>query len=144
MPREISAGIIIYRRTKDGLKFLLLWRPRGYWGFAKGHLEKEEKGFAAALREVREETGLHSADLILFRDYFRAANKYIFFREKAKIFKIDIFYLAESKRAEIKVSEEHEGYGWFLYVDATKLLKFQDLKNILKKANNLITNKNKK
>jgi len=37
--REISAGIIIYRRTLKGPKFLLLYHGNNYWNFPKGKIE---------------------------------------------------------------------------------------------------------
>ena len=61
--KEISAGIIIYRKTLEGVKFLLLYHGGGYWNFPKGKIEAEEKSFQAALREIREETGLIKQDL---------------------------------------------------------------------------------
>ena len=65
MTKEISAGIIIYRKTEDGLKFLLLYHGRGYWNFPKGKIESEERSFQTALREIKEETGLSRDDLKL-------------------------------------------------------------------------------
>ncbi|HKN00222.1 MAG TPA: NUDIX hydrolase [Candidatus Binataceae bacterium] len=58
--REISAGGLVWRRRPEqGLEFVLV-RPRGSdtWAMPKGHLEKGESIEAAAVREVREETGL--------------------------------------------------------------------------------------
>lgn len=131
--REISAGIIIYRRTKDGLKFLMLYHGKDYWNFPKGHLEAGEKGIQAALREVSEETGIKSKNLTLEKN-FRLTDKYFFIREKKHIFKIVILFLARAENAEVKVSSEHEGYGWFLYKDAVRHIKHKNLHNILREA----------
>ncbi|MBI4994923.1 NUDIX domain-containing protein, partial [Candidatus Peregrinibacteria bacterium] len=65
MVKEISAGIIIYRKTSEGIKFLLLYHGGRYWNFPKGKLDQGEKSFRAALREVKEETGLSSNELRL-------------------------------------------------------------------------------
>ena len=124
--REISAGIIIYRRTNEGIKFLLLYHGGGYWNFPKGKLEFEprmgvgiltqgkEKSWEAAVRETREETGLKLSDL-KFQKGFRAYEKFVFWRKirnrKIKVFKVVIFYLAETRKSQINISEEHEGYG---------------------------------
>ena len=53
MAKQISAGIVIYRRDKDGIKFLLLYHGGRYWNFAKGKLEETERSFEAAIREVK-------------------------------------------------------------------------------------------
>ncbi len=144
MIREISAGIIIYRKTNQGPKFLLLYHGKNYWNFPKGKLDEGEKSFLAALREVREETGLKRSDLI-FNDYFKMTNRYIFNSpQKQKVFKIVIFYLAETKKSEIKISDEHEGYAWFTYREALKMIKHKNLKPILKKAYETITLKSDK
>ncbi|MDO8570952.1 MAG: NUDIX domain-containing protein [Candidatus Daviesbacteria bacterium] len=64
MQRAFSAGGIIFKEDKDGLQFLLarnqsMTRPEvDYWGFPKGHLEEGESSETAALREVKEETGV--------------------------------------------------------------------------------------
>src|SRR3989344_7216870 len=106
MPREISAGVIIYRKMSEGLKYLLLYHGGNYWNFPKGKLERSERGMDAAFREAKEETGLGKNDLIL-KDQFRVTNKFFFFREKRRIFKVVIFYLAQSMARDITVSMEH-------------------------------------
>ena len=127
----ISAGIIIFRKTREGLKFLLLYHGRGYWNFPKGKLEKEERSWQAALREVREETGLKSSEL-KFIENFKTYEKFFYSRGKEKILKVVILYLAETKQPKITVSWEHEGYGWFSFNEAKKLLeKYQENIRIL-------------
>ncbi|MBI1838757.1 MAG: NUDIX domain-containing protein [Candidatus Colwellbacteria bacterium] len=145
MNREISAGIIVYRRTLTGPKFLLLYHGGHYWNFPKGHLEGEsenkETSLRAAIRETAEETGISETDLKI-RSSFKTHEKYVFFSGKNQIFKIVIFYLAETKIREVKISEEHEGFGWFLYKDARQLLKsYKDSEAVLKKANDFIREK---
>ncbi len=145
MPREISAGIIIYKREKDrdgkiDTKYLLLYHGRGYWNFAKGKLEKGELSYQAAFREVVEETGIPSKSLRLEKN-FKVTDKYIYQWEGQKIFKIVIFFLAQAEKPEVKLSYEHEGYGWFLHNDAQKLLKHRNSKEILRKANEYIRRK---
>jgi len=138
MSREISAGIIIYRKTSEGIKYLLLYHGGNYWNFPKGKLEQSERGMDAAFREVKEETGLGKNDLIL-KDQFRVTNKFFFFRDKRRIFKVVIFYLAQSKKREVTISQEHNGYGWFVYRQGVKMLKDKSVQDILSKANNLLT-----
>lgn len=135
--KSISAGIIIYRKTKEGPKFLVLYHGNGYWNFPKGHIEMRERGIEAAFREVSEETGIRPKDLSLKKE-FRVTNRYILAKEDRKIFRIVILFLAESKHAEVKLSSEHDGYGWFLYRDAARLLRYGSLRDILKKANSLL------
>ena len=70
MPREKSAGAIIYRMENDVPQYLLLhYTPsnegkRGQWGFAKGHVEQGENDIQTAKREISEETGIKDLKFI--------------------------------------------------------------------------------
>jgi 8-oxo-dGTP pyrophosphatase MutT (NUDIX family) len=142
--REISAGIIVYRRTKDGLKFLILYHGHNYWNFPKGKIESEEKSLGAALRETKEETGLTSRDLRLLNN-FRAYERFYFRRTGQPIFKIVIFYLAETRTPRITISKEHEGYGWFRFNEAIGILsKYHDSQRVLRQANDFLHGKSVK
>ena len=121
MRKVISAGIIIFRKTRDGVKFLLLYRNHGYWNFPKGKLEASERSWQAAFREVQEETGLKPSELRIIEN-FKAYERFTFGREKNQVFKIVILYLAETKQPIVTVSHEHEGYAWFTFADARKVL----------------------
>jgi len=139
MMREISAGVIVYRKTEEGPKFLILYHGHNYWNFAKGKIESEEKSFDAALRETREETGLNRSSLLLARN-FKTYEKYTFWRGRKRVYKIVIFYLAETTRREIGLSGEHEGYGWFTYKEAYRVLsRHKDSQLVLKRAYAFLT-----
>jgi len=138
--REIAAGFIVYKKSRDGIKYLFLYHGRGYWNFPKGKLESNEKSFRAAVRELQEETGLRKTDLS-FNNYFQTTDKFIYFRNRQKVFKVVTLYLAESKMSDVRVSGEHEGYGWFSYQYAIRILKHQNLRNILRKANTFLQRK---
>ncbi|MEK7657717.1 MAG: NUDIX domain-containing protein [Patescibacteria group bacterium] len=147
MLREISAGIIIYRKTEDGPKFLLLYHGRGYWNFPKGKIESEEKSFQAAVRETKEETGLNRNDL-KFVNNFKVSEKFSFWRrineKNVRVFKIVIFYLAQTDKKIVLISNKkegqpHEGFAWFTYKEAIKiLLKHKDSQKVLTQAHDFL------
>ena len=146
MPREISAGAVIYRKDGDKTYYLLLRYPalshrakKDYCDFPKGHLEAGESDVEAMRREVAEETGI--SDLEIVKD-FRETIKYFFVVKKTKIFKIVSFYLAETSTVEVKISAEHTGFDWLEFVPARKALSFSNSKKILTKANLLLAGKN--
>lgn len=132
--REITAGFIVYRKTPEGPKFLLLYHRGSYWNFPKGHIESEERALEAALRETREETGLSRHDLRV-APRFKAYERFYFRRGDQPTFKIVIFYLGETRRADVKISHEHNGFGWFLYREAKKMVsRYRDTERVLEKA----------
>ena len=131
MPREISAGAVISRKTKKGAEFLLLQYELGHWDFVKGNVEKREEEKDTVRREIEEETGIKS---VRFVKGFREVIKY-FYRWKGKgIFKIVIFYLVETRRKNVTLSREHIGYRWLTYQKATTQLTFRNSKQVLMKA----------
>lgn len=139
--REISAGILVYRKTLEGPKFLLLYHGHDYWNFAKGKIENEEKSFEAAVRETREETGLTTRDLRFARN-FKAYERFNFRRSGKMVYKTVIFYMAETNEPRIRISKEHQGYGWFLYREASRILgKYRDSHKVLKNAHDFLQGK---
>ena len=55
--KQVVAGFVVYRKTVDGIKFLMLYRRGNYWNFPKGHFKPGERTIDAALRELEEEVG---------------------------------------------------------------------------------------
>lgn len=156
MPREKSAGAIVFRK-ENGIKYyLLLHYPSvkkrgGHWEFPKGHVEAGEDDEKTMRREVKEETGI--ADLKIVPGF----KKYIkyFFRqykenipglenEKAKksktpwIFKLVIFFIAETKTKDVKISPEHTEFIWLPIGDAIKKTTFKNSKKLLKEADDFV------
>ena len=125
--------------------YLLLHYPSGHWEFAKGHIEQGEKPEEAARREIEEETGIKNITLI---DGFKEYSKYFFKKSydlvgEAKktapwVFKVVVFYLAQTFQEEVKISEEHKGFIWLPYEEAIKKLTFKNAKELLKKANDFV------
>lgn len=138
--KQVVAGFVIYRRTSEGTKFLLLYRRGNYWNFPKGHFKAGESSLTAALREVEEETGLRKQDLRIIPN-FRGYEKFYFNLGKQGIYDIVILYLAETKQPRIIISpREHSGFGWFVYRDAMKVIgnKYGATKRVLKQANDFL------
>jgi len=65
MRKVVSAGGLIF----DGDRLLVVKHPGGHHGFVKGHVEPGETIEQAAIREVREEAGLH-AEIIRYVGMF--------------------------------------------------------------------------
>jgi 8-oxo-dGTP pyrophosphatase MutT (NUDIX family) len=148
MPKEKSAGAIIFRKEENKIYYLLLHYQSGHWDFPKGHIEKGESDEQTIKREIEEETGIKDIKIIPgFKEYIKYFFKKSYglkgeARKKAPfVFKIVVFYLAETKTKDIKISFEHIGYKWLEYEDALKQLTFKNAKEILKKAQHWILTK---
>ncbi len=143
--REISSGVIIYRRVNNEIRFLVLYHGRNQWEIPRGKIEAEERSFMAALRETREETGFTRADL-QFVDYFKAYENWTFIKNGQKVFKTIIYYLAETKKKHPRIEPSFEGYGWFTYREALQIFmgpKNNENRKVLKQAHDFLGAKNK-
>lgn len=148
MPREKSAGAVIYRMENGEPRYLLLRYNPKYWGFAKGRIEEGESEEETVRREVEEETGIRDLKII---PNFKQQQKYFFKRnydlkkeEKNKApwtFKLVALYLAQTSVKNIKISKEHEDFIWLPFDNAVKRVSHKDAKELLKKANDFIISK---
>ncbi len=64
MKEEASYGIILTQIGSPGSSILLVRQTAGHWSFPKGHPENGEAPTEAALRELKEETGLSDAEIV--------------------------------------------------------------------------------
>jgi 8-oxo-dGTP pyrophosphatase MutT (NUDIX family) len=123
--REVSAGGVAFRLTREGPRFLLI-RAGGRWSFPKGNVEKEETPERAALREIAEETGLRLEDLHLRSSL--PLTEYVFRWEGRLVFKTVHNFLVEARgdgRLTPQASEVEEA-SWFSAEEARRSLSFKN------------------
>jgi 8-oxo-dGTP pyrophosphatase MutT (NUDIX family) len=132
---ERSAGIILFCGDSDKKLFLLLHYPSGHWDFIKGRIEKNESPKEAAIREAMEETGITDIEFV---DGFEERIQYSYqFDGRAKQKEV-IFFLAKTKTAAVRLSDEHLNYTWLEFDDAFKKTTYQNAKELLNKAKKLV------
>ncbi|MCH8086075.1 MAG: NUDIX domain-containing protein [Thaumarchaeota archaeon] len=136
MIEETSAGIVLFRKEDSKILFLLLHYPSGHWDFIKGKMEKGESTHETAIREAKEETGIID---ITFLENFEEWIKYEFQYQGELVRKKVVFFLAETKTNEVKISHEHLDYSWMDYNSAMEKTTFDNAKTVLTRAQMLLT-----
>jgi len=136
MIEETSAGIILFRKEEAKNLFLLLHYPSGHWDFVKGKMEKGESIHQTAIREAKEETGITD---ITFLENFEEWIKYSFQHQGELVNKKVVFFLAETKTKDIKISHEHQDYTWMDYNTSMEKTTFDNAKTVLTKAQKLLS-----
>jgi 8-oxo-dGTP pyrophosphatase MutT (NUDIX family) len=131
---ERSAGFIVFRANGTVTREYLLLDYGRHWDFAKGHLEKGEDDLAAALRELREETGIADAQPI---PGFHHEITY-FFRDRKKglIRKTVVFFLGQTAAGDgdIVLSHEHEGFKFLPFEKAIRETTYPNARQVLRLA----------
>jgi 8-oxo-dGTP pyrophosphatase MutT (NUDIX family) len=130
---EKSSGGVVFRRVNGGrLTFLLIRDPYQNWGLPKGHIEGVETACEAALREVREETGLDRLDVV---DELPTIDWY--YRDRGRlIHKFCHFYLLESCSGD-PVPQLEEGITaclWCHFPEAVETLTYDNAREVLRAA----------
>ena len=140
MKREFSAGIIIFFEHNKKREYLLLHYQSGHWDFPKGHIEKDETKEHAALRELKEETGLETEIFPSFEGSFSYFHHLPdpYSRTKELAFKTVYFFVGKIDDKAVTLSHEHIGYKWLLFEQAVEQLTYDNAKEILQKAEDFL------
>ncbi len=143
MLHEHSYGAVIFRKEEKSVLYLLLYRKahlyyKESWDFPRGLVEKGELPRDVAKREIKEETGITALSFI---EGFEEEVNWIYRKGKQIVNKKATYFLAETKIKEIKISSEHDEFTWCTYEEAVKLMKFENTKTVLKKAEEFLKNR---
>ena len=130
-----AGGVVYYDAGGDGPVYLLMSNRKGYWEFPKGHVDPGETEEEAAIREVREETGLDDVKVV---SGFKVKIKYTYSKDGKKYPKEVVFFLMKAEPKRVEVSEEHTGYVWLKYEDAIKKISYDNARKVLEKAHKFL------
>jgi 8-oxo-dGTP pyrophosphatase MutT (NUDIX family) len=136
--REISSGGVVYRREGEEIEVVLASRRtrRGElaWGLAKGGIEQDESMEDAAVREVREETGL-----IAEIEASLGETRYFYVWEDVRIRKTVHFFLMRFTGGDVgDRDDEMEEIRWFPLDRALKRAAYRGEREVLSRAAELL------
>jgi 8-oxo-dGTP pyrophosphatase MutT (NUDIX family) len=133
--REFSAGGLVVRnmRGRPHLATVLV-KEGSVHALPKGNLEPGEKSIDAAVREVREETGLTADVVEKLGDV-----KYWYVRKWSdgeRVFKVVSFFLLRYRSGSLRDYQRSEvdGAEWIPLEDAPKLLAYRGEKEMAERA----------
>lgn len=135
---EVSAGGVVYRRGEVGVEIVLAARRtrRGdlAWGLAKGGIEADESAEEAAVREVREETGIE-AEI----ETSLGETRYFYVWEDVRIRKTVHFFLMRATGGDPgERDDEMEDVQWFALERALKRAAYRGEREVLGRAAELL------
>ena len=122
--KSFSITAYICRIEDEGAQFLIIKRQTSYlqdtWQMVSGRIEQGEKAWEAALREIKEETGL-------IPDRLYSANDVEVFYEVSQncINIVPVFVGFIDSDQAVTLSPEHSEYKWVSPDEAAALLTFE-------------------
>jgi 8-oxo-dGTP pyrophosphatase MutT (NUDIX family) len=142
--REFSAGGLVYRR-RAGVSAVVMAarRPaRGgdlQWTIPKGHVEPGETTIAAAVREVREETGLVAKIEQPLGDVTYWYARRIDAGRPVRVFKRVRFFLMRVRGGRFgDRDQEMEAVGWFSLDEAERVAAHESERALVRRARELL------
>ena len=138
--KQTSSGGVIFRHSRKGIEVALIAvKNKTVWCLPKGAIDKNEDFQTAAVREVREETGLLGE---IIDEIGKISYWYFSKDENVKFNKTVYFYLMEYKSGSTDAhDQEVDEARWFLIDEAINKLTYKGEKEILQKARQMIETK---
>ena len=127
----------VFRRTKEGLRFLLLKRAQTkkyehFWQGVAGKIEKDETAWEAAIRELKEETGFAPLHMFVADHVSRFYETY-----GDRVNLVPVFGIEVGNDA-VALSEEHCEFKWLDFDTARSALVWSGQKEGISAVFNMV------
>ncbi len=126
-----SPEFLVLKRSKDETIYPRLWQ------IISGGIERSEKAYQAALREVKEEIGIKPKHF-----YNTPLTNTFYFYTSDSVNVSPVFAAEVDADTEIKLSGEHKEFRWLEKDDAIALLVWPGQKDAIRIVNDYILNDN--
>jgi dihydroneopterin triphosphate diphosphatase len=129
-----GVAAVILKKDHSGHRVLLVKRAGSYagaWCYVAGKLEPGEKVWQAALREIREETGLVPSAL-----YTADIFEQFYVQDQETIWVAPVFVGYVLDRQKVVLNEEHSDFRWFTMEGARQSVAFPGQRLILEHVEN--------
>jgi ADP-ribose pyrophosphatase YjhB (NUDIX family) len=138
--QQVSSGGVIFRTVPVGNEIALIRKTlkggKQVWCLPKGWVEPGESLEEAAVREVREETGLDGEILLKIGE---TAYQFFSREDRARIDKTVHFFLMKFRGGNTDDhDDEVEAAAWFPLEDAAAIMVYTTEKDIVRKARELL------
>ncbi len=132
LPQERSFGVVPLRREGNRVLFLLIQHRAGHWAFPKGHASIGETELEAALRELREETGIQNVRLIPGLVVEEKYIKPMWGQPELRAEKTVRYFVGwvDDPTVRLQIAEVQD-YRWLPYHEARALLTFEQSRSVL-------------
>jgi bis(5'-nucleosidyl)-tetraphosphatase len=138
---ERSAGFVAYLAPgrPGGMPEYLLLDYGRHWDFPKGHVDPLEYDLAAALRELREETGIREPHVRVLPGFRHEITYFFRDRRKGLVRKTVVFFLAEVRTRAVTLSHEHVAFEFLPFEEAVRRVTYANAKQVLRLAHEYLT-----
>ena len=143
---NVSSSLIeahIFRIVNTDLEFLLLKRSEGeiyggLWQMVTGSIDGNETAIKAAIREIKEETGL------IPQKFWVVPNINSFYSpEQDEVLIIPVFAALVANDSNVIISNEHSEYQWVRKDEAIKMLAWPGQRISIESINSYLRNEQK-
>ncbi len=128
---ELSAGGLLFS-PRSGQVLLLHEAREGRWVFPKGHVEAGESLEEAALREIREETGIRGVKVgpELGEIHYRFHDP----QREVNVLKWVVVFRCETEESEARPEPIFDAWGWFPLSEAAERLPYESDRQVIRWA----------